>query len=283
MDGVAAGPDADVWILRLVVGPGLTVLVVRIGLWRGWMEARRSGGSGARGRRVRADVRCSRCRWRSRCAALLAVASWRQPRGRYGGRRGQLRLVAGVHVAGHRAWARRSRPASSASRRCSTTSAACSTRAHASLRSPARSRCISPAGPSCPAASSTATRGSGRFARTVSSPRAACQLRRFLRLGRRRRPRLLVAVRLRAPVALRRRSSRSDARDERGTRRVPLVASILYVVFGVLRWRQSRLRLRQGADRRGGPAQRARRARGGAPIHPATPGTGARALCAEQR
>ena len=114
MDGLAAGSDADVWILCLAPGSD------------GWRRVLR--GAGDRRRRLPDDLRCWRCRWPGRCAAMLRGAPGPQHDGRtQARRRGQLRLVAGVLVAGRRASAPRSRRRSSASPRRSTTSAACST------------------------------------------------------------------------------------------------------------------------------------------------------------
>ncbi len=78
---------------------------------------------------------------------------------------------------------RRFRRASSALRRCWRTSAACLMHARASLRSRRHWRCILPAGRSCPAASWTDMRGSGRFASYGFFAASGAYFFRFLRLA----------------------------------------------------------------------------------------------------
>ena len=148
--------------------------------------------------------------------------------------RRELRLVAGVRVAGDRHRRRRSRRRSSASRPRSTTSAACSTASARCSRSPVRSRSTSPAGRSSPAASSIATRGSGRRAPHGFFAASGVHFFRLLRLAVVSGVVYWWLFRLRAPLAVSRVVRRAHARHRRRARGLSAGASRCISLFGLL-------------------------------------------------
>ena len=124
----------------------------------------------------------------------------------------------------------------------------------------ARSRPTCWRGCSCPAASSIATRGSGRRARTASSPRAASSSGASCAWRRRRRS----STGSCSPTSTTGCSTTGTCeltRDLPSSARRSSGAPALYAVFGALLVAVNvRLRLREGPAGRRGSAQRARRA-----------------------